>query len=149
MAYYEIKDTFIFCSSLAIRFRKLSTVTEPGIKPSLLIGQYGAGLWSYALMTRALKLKVIEDVPLQLTINNNRTEIMSKYQRNLSYNVSAFHQMISRIVKLNLPNNWILNQLTKSQSIKRFVMHSILHLRHSNEPFLDRIGTWWEMDPLW
>ncbi|KAF2364570.1 Transposase type 1 [Trinorchestia longiramus] len=112
--------------------------TEHGEKSPQGIGQYEGGSGNSGVVMRALKMKKVEDVWV-VSRTSNCMRLLSKIHVKVSIaTVSRHLKIIGKVKKLD---KWVPHELNENQKLRRFEVCSMISLRNTNDPFLDRIVT--------
>ncbi|KAF2355181.1 hypothetical protein FHG87_014062 [Trinorchestia longiramus] len=121
--------------------------TEHGEKSPQGIGQYEGGSGNSEVMMRILKMKRVEDVWV-VSRTSNCMRLLSKIQikgleKCLRHGVSiaTVSRHLKIIGKVKKLDKWVPRELNENQKLRRFEVCSMLSLRNTNDPFLDRIVT--------
>ncbi|KAF2355651.1 hypothetical protein FHG87_013594 [Trinorchestia longiramus] len=121
--------------------------TEHGEKSPQGIGQYEGGSGNSGVVMRALKMKRVEDVwVVSRTINCMRLLCkihvsVTEMSQTLGVSIATVSHHLKIIGKVKKFDKWVPHELNENQKLRRFEVCSMLSLRNTNDPFLDRIVT--------
>ncbi|KAF2362805.1 Transposase type 1 [Trinorchestia longiramus] len=118
--------------------------TEHEEKSPQGIGQCEGGSGNSGVVMRALKMKRVEDVWV-VSRTSNCMRLLSKIHvkafQTLGVSIATVSRHLKIIEKVKKLDKWVPHELNENQKLRRFEVCSMLSLRNTNDPFLDRIVT--------
>ncbi|KAF2358812.1 Transposase type 1 [Trinorchestia longiramus] len=124
--------------------------TEHGEKSPQGIGQYEGGSGNSGVVMRTLKMKRVVDVwVVSRTSNCMRRNVLEQNPRQsaremsqtLGVSIATVSRHLKVIGKVKKLDKWVPHELNENQKLWHFEVCSMLSLRNTNDPFLDRIVT--------
>ncbi|KAF2344777.1 hypothetical protein FHG87_024467 [Trinorchestia longiramus] len=87
------------------------------------------------------RLGSLENEQLHAVVEQNPRQSVKEISQTLGVNIATVSRHLKIIGKVKKLDKWVPHELNENQKLRRFEVCSILSLRNTNDPFLDRIVT--------
>ncbi|KAF2349002.1 Transposase type 1 [Trinorchestia longiramus] len=122
--------------------------TEHGEKSPQGMGEYESGFGKFLSGDESLKdeegrgrLGSLENEQLHAVVEQNPRQSVREMSQTLGVRIATVLRHLKIIGKVKKLDKWVPHELNENQKLRRFEVCSMLSLRNTNDPFLDRIVT--------